>query len=132
MQAMVREGLDLARSMDTTETMQMLDLDSLLDSVCADATDAGQQVELQGAPAWRCWAGRLALRRCLVNLIDNAVKYGQRAQVAVDRSIAGAGAHPHPRRRPRHRRRRAGARVRTVLPGRNLALARHPAAPAWG
>ncbi|RYE90287.1 MAG: HAMP domain-containing protein, partial [Oxalobacteraceae bacterium] len=32
MQAMVKEGLDLARSMDTTETMQMLDLDSLLDS----------------------------------------------------------------------------------------------------
>jgi hypothetical protein len=35
MQAMVKEGLDLARSMDTTETMQMLDLDSLLDSACA-------------------------------------------------------------------------------------------------
>jgi signal transduction histidine kinase len=48
MQAMVREGLDLARSMDTTETMQMLDLDSLLDSVCADAADAGQRVTLGG------------------------------------------------------------------------------------
>ncbi|MCY3311615.1 HAMP domain-containing protein, partial [Acinetobacter baumannii] len=37
MQAMVREGLELARSMDTTETMQMLDLDSLLASSCDDA-----------------------------------------------------------------------------------------------
>ena len=33
MQAMVREGLDLARSMDSTEAMRQLDLDSLLDSV---------------------------------------------------------------------------------------------------
>ncbi|UUZ56564.1 hypothetical protein LP419_16430 [Massilia sp. H-1] len=40
MQAMVREGLELARSMDTTETMAALDLDSLLGSVCCDATDA--------------------------------------------------------------------------------------------
>src|SRR5690606_34676019 len=48
MQEMVREGLVLARSMDTTETMQMLDLDSLLEAVCADASDAGQPVTLQG------------------------------------------------------------------------------------
>ena len=89
MQAMVREGLDLARSMDTTETMQPLDLDSLLGSVCCDATDAGQQVEVIGS-ANRALMGRpMALRRCLVNLIDNAVKYGKKAVVTVD-SAGGA------------------------------------------
>ncbi len=89
MQEMVREGLDLARSMDTTETMQPLDLDSLLGSVCCDATDAGQQVEVIGN-ANRALLGRpMALRRCLVNLIDNGVKYGKKAVVTVD-SAAGA------------------------------------------
>ena len=89
MQEMVREGLDLARSMDTTETMQPLDLDSLLGSVCCDATDAGQQVEVIGS-ANRALMGRpMALRRCLVNLIDNGVKYGKKAVVTVD-SAAGA------------------------------------------
>lgn len=86
MQAMVREGLDLARSMDATEAMRQLDLDSLLDSVCTDAADAGQNVRLQGQAGMAVMARPATLRRCLVNLIDNAVKYGQRAQVTVERS----------------------------------------------
>jgi signal transduction histidine kinase len=89
MQAMVREGLDLARSMDTTETMQMLDLDSLLDSVWADANDASQAVTLDGRASMALLGRPMDLRRCLVNLIDNAVKYGREAMVVVDR-IGGA------------------------------------------
>ncbi len=83
MQGMVREGLDLARSMDSSEAMQRLDIDSLLDSVCADASDAGQQVELQGRTRAFVVAQPNALRRCLTNLLDNAFKYGQRAEVSI-------------------------------------------------
>ncbi|WP_338771787.1 ATP-binding protein [Massilia sp. METH4] len=89
MQQMIREGLDLARSMDTTGTMQKLDLDSLLDSVCADALDAGQPVELKGKSGMALLGRPLDVRRCLVNLIDNAVKYGHKAHVTVER-LAGA------------------------------------------
>ena len=89
MQAMVREGLELARSMDTTETMQMLDLDSLLDSVCDDAADASQAVTLSGRSGMAILGRPLDLRRCLGNLIDNAVKYGREADVTVD-SVNGA------------------------------------------
>ncbi|MFC5459572.1 ATP-binding protein [Massilia niabensis] len=85
MQAMVREGLDLARSMDTTESMQMLDLDSLLASSCDDAADANQPVTLAGRSGMALLGRPLDLRRCLGNLIDNAVKYGHKAQVVVDR-----------------------------------------------
>lgn len=88
MQQMVKEGLDLARSMDNTETSQLMDLDSLLGSVCCDATDAGQQVEVRGHASGPLMGRPLALRRALVNLIDNAVKYGQRAVITVD-STAG-------------------------------------------
>jgi signal transduction histidine kinase len=84
MQAMVREGLELARSTDTTESMQRLDLDSLLDSVSCDATDAGQPVEVRGSSGMSLMGRPMALRRCLVNLIDNAVKYGQQARVLVE------------------------------------------------
>ena len=90
MQEMVREGLDLARSMDTSETMQALDLDSLLDSVASDATDGGQQVELKGNAGMALLGRPMALRRCLVNLIDNAVKYGQSARVSVERAAGAA------------------------------------------
>lgn len=89
MQAMVREGLDLARSMDTTEAMQMLDLDSLLDSVVADAAESCPRVTLSGHAGMALLGRPMDLRRCLVNLIDNAVKYGHAAKVSVDR-INGA------------------------------------------
>lgn len=83
MQQMVREGLDLARSMDSSEAMQRLDIDSLLDSVCADATDAGQEVTLTGRSHASIVAQPNALRRCLTNLLDNAIKYGQSASVSI-------------------------------------------------
>jgi signal transduction histidine kinase len=83
MHSMVREGLELARSMDSAEPMQRLDIDSLLSSVCADATDAGQDVTLEGRAGVLVTAQPGALRRCLTNVIDNAVKYGRTARVTV-------------------------------------------------
>nr|WP_198981525.1 ATP-binding protein [Herbaspirillum sp. ASV7] len=83
MHGMVREGLELARSMDSSEKIQALDIDSLLDSVCADAADAGQDVTLEGSTRAFVMAQPGALRRCLTNLIDNACKYGQLARVSI-------------------------------------------------
>jgi signal transduction histidine kinase len=85
MQGMVREGLELARSMDSAEPMQRLDLDSLIDSVCSDAADAGQPVTSSGLTGVSLMARPMALRRCLTNLVDNAVKYGHSAQVSAMR-----------------------------------------------
>jgi signal transduction histidine kinase len=83
MQQMVREGLDLTRSMDSSEPMQRLDIDSLLDSVCADASDAGLDVTQSGRSHASILAQPNALRRCLTNLVDNAIKYGRSAEVSI-------------------------------------------------
>jgi len=85
MQEMVREGLLLARSMDSPEQRQLVDLDSLLDSVVTDATDAGQPVKLEGKANMSVKAQPQALLRCVNNLIDNAIKYGRYANVAVQK-----------------------------------------------
>ncbi|GAB3554492.1 HAMP domain-containing sensor histidine kinase [Noviherbaspirillum agri] len=90
MQSMVREGLELARSLDSSEKVQRLDLDSLIDSVCADASDAGQSVAVTGTTNVSLLARPIALRRCLTNLIDNAVKYGHSAEVTAAREGACA------------------------------------------
>ena len=83
MQSMVREGLELARSMDSQEPLQRLDINSLVDSVCADASDAGQDVQLLGCAGLFVMAQPNALRRCLTNLLDNAIKYGKSARASV-------------------------------------------------
>lgn len=81
MQGTIREGLELARSADLRETFQRIDFDSLLDSACADAQDAGQDVTLRGKTGAAVPGAPNALRRCLTNLLDNAVKYGRYARV---------------------------------------------------
>jgi len=85
MQAMIRDGLDLARSTDANVANQRVDLDSLLSTVCEDAVDAGHEVSLSGRAdvSVVCIAG--ALQRALTNVIDNAVKYGRYARIAVRR-----------------------------------------------
>jgi signal transduction histidine kinase len=85
MQQMLQEGLELARSLDSSEEKQLLDLDSLLDSLCSDAAEAGQQVEYNEHTPVQLKVYPLALRRSLSNLLDNAVKYGQRAEVSLRR-----------------------------------------------
>jgi signal transduction histidine kinase len=84
-QDMVKEGLDLARSLNTEEPYELLDMDSLIETICNDATDAGLEVTFSGKVGVPVMARPNALRRCLTNLVDNAVKYGQFAHVIVKR-----------------------------------------------
>ncbi len=81
MQALVREGLELARSAGSVEQRVVLDLDSLLQSVAGDAAEAGHPVEFEqgcGAVLRVC---PLAMYRLFSNLVDNAVKYGHSASI---------------------------------------------------
>jgi signal transduction histidine kinase len=77
----INEGLDLARSFDAREPLQRIDLDSLLDSACSDAQDAGQDAELCSRTGVAILGTPNALRRCIVNLLDNAIAYGGYARV---------------------------------------------------
>jgi signal transduction histidine kinase len=86
MQSLVAEGLAVAQSVESREPLVKLNLASLLDSLVEDAREAGQPVELncQFQPLIK---GRPNdLKRCLTNLIDNAVKYGKVAKVSVERA----------------------------------------------
>ncbi|MBN9318842.1 MAG: hypothetical protein BGN86_03245 [Caulobacterales bacterium 68-7] len=83
MQTLIREGLDLARSAEHSETPMRVDLQSLVDSLVDDAADAGQDV----TGGERCDVDvtlqPAAMSRCLSNLIGNALKYGGSAEVSV-------------------------------------------------
>ncbi len=81
MQGMIRDGLDLASSMSSREATQRMDFDSIIDSVCADAVEAGQDVTVAGFTGAFVATRPSAMRRCLTNLIDNAVNYGSYARI---------------------------------------------------
>ncbi|MBE2295349.1 MAG: HAMP domain-containing protein [Phycisphaerales bacterium] len=83
MQRMVQASLDFLRGGEDSEPMAPVDLNALLDCLREDAEDAGQVVEVDGVAAQPLRCRPLALKRCLTNLVDNALKYGQRADIQV-------------------------------------------------
>ncbi|HTP97551.1 MAG TPA: ATP-binding protein [Burkholderiales bacterium] len=84
MEAMVAGSLDFMRGLEQRETVQPIDVGALLESLQADARETGGAVTIEGT-ARRPYPGRpQALKRCLGNLIDNAIKYGQSARVRVE------------------------------------------------
>lgn len=85
MQALIREGLDLARSAESAEQRAPLDLDSLLESVVEDAVESGHDAVLEQGSGAVLMLRPLAMRRLFSNLVDNAVKYGRAAQVSARR-----------------------------------------------
>jgi signal transduction histidine kinase len=84
MEHLVREGVAYARSVHgTTETSHRIDLDSFLDSLVFDYQDMGKQVELEGKNAAVVNTRPHALRRVLVNLVDNALNFAGAAEIVV-------------------------------------------------
>lgn len=84
MEAMVASALDFLRGMDNGEPVQAVDINALLESLQADLRETGGSVTIEGA-ATAPYPGRpQALKRGLANLLENAIKYGNSAQVVVD------------------------------------------------
>jgi signal transduction histidine kinase len=83
METMIRSTLSFAREEANPEPRRELDLVALLRSICEDAADVALAVDLSGAEALPFGGQPVALRRGFCNLIDNAVKYGQRARIGL-------------------------------------------------
>lgn len=81
MQAMTEAALAFAREESSTEPSRIIDMESFVESVCDDLFGMGWQVTFtEGTKIpWCCRPG--SLRRALRNVIENAVRYGERARV---------------------------------------------------
>jgi len=86
MERMIASTLGFARDDAASEPRETVDLVTLLQSICDDMADAGQPVELQAEGRLPYACRRVALRRAFANLIENAVKYGQRARISLEAS----------------------------------------------
>jgi len=83
MDAMLAETLRYARDEATAEPRRRTDISALLASVVDDMADAGAPVSMEPAQAVICECQPAAIKRALSNLLDNAVKYGKRAQATI-------------------------------------------------
>lgn len=84
MNDMIRATLDYLRGVAPDETWALLDLGALVGSLVHDFQDAGMDVQWSGASDVPALRGQTtALRRCLGNLLENAVRYGERAEVTL-------------------------------------------------
>ena len=82
MSALLNTALDYLRGNVADEPLVLLDVQALVESVAENAVENGASVEVSGV-AGLLHTRHLALRRCLVNLIENAVRYGDRAHVSL-------------------------------------------------
>ncbi|ATE78524.1 MULTISPECIES: ATP-binding protein [Pseudomonas] len=91
MEHLVREGVAYARSIHgATEESRRTDLDSFLDSLVFDYQDMGKDVQLGGKSAAVINTRPHALRRVLVNLVDNALKFAGAAELWVETKADGS------------------------------------------
>jgi len=83
MQAMVEQTLDFARAAAQGEAVQEVNLAALLAALVSDAGEG--RATLAASDPVRVNLRPTAIRRALRNLIDNALRYGTRAEVALVR-----------------------------------------------
>ncbi|HCN66644.1 MAG TPA: two-component sensor histidine kinase [Pseudomonas sp.] len=90
MEHLVREGVAYARSVHgSTEANCKLDLDAFVDSIVFDYQDVGKAVNSSGSYGSPIETRPHALRRVLINLLDNALKFSGAAELVVSAEANG-------------------------------------------
>ena len=85
MKAMISATLDFVRGHLRQDMAERIDLCALLASLVEDEVQVGRPVRWRTAPPAACMVAgdRVALRRMIQNLLDNALKYGGDAELAL-------------------------------------------------
>ncbi len=82
LQSLTEAVLSAVRS-ERGEEMRRVDLGSLIQSVCDDLVDLGEPVEVDIVGSAPCVCRPSEIRRAVRNLVENAVRYGNGAKVAL-------------------------------------------------
>ncbi len=85
---MTEATLAFSRDQAVAEPTRNVNLTALVESLCDDLSEIGLKVSFEGGAhhSYRCRAD--SLKRALRNLIENAVRYGERARVHIESSPA--------------------------------------------
>lgn len=83
MNQLLATSIDFIRSSHSGEGWAEVDVTALLESLADDYAEMGHPITVRGAAGAPLRAQPLHLKRCLTNLIDNAVRYGSRVSITV-------------------------------------------------
>lgn len=89
--SMVGSTVEFLGSLGRSPQLVPVDVAALIESLCEDYRETGAAVTFAGGARAPCSAHPQALRRCLGNLIDNALRYGGSAEVRLQKSDAALG-----------------------------------------
>jgi two-component system, OmpR family, sensor kinase len=81
MKSMLSAALDFIRERSVTGQPERLDFRSLVERVVDEQSDLGHDVTLEPGSPLTIEGVPLALRRVVANVVENALKYGQRARL---------------------------------------------------
>jgi signal transduction histidine kinase len=84
MEAMVTQTLEFMRGLSNRAPTQRIDIMGLLESLQADNEAMGRTITIDGRVTRSLEGMPQLLKRCLSNLIDNAVIYGKRAEIRIE------------------------------------------------
>jgi signal transduction histidine kinase len=84
MERMVSTTLGYMRGLDDREPVRAIDITSLLAALQADAEELGFAVQVHGKSVIPFPGKPEGLKRCLQNLLDNALRYGREVEISVE------------------------------------------------
>jgi signal transduction histidine kinase len=85
MEHMVSDLLIVAKDDARSESTLRVDLMAILHSLCDELADRGHHISCESSGRVPYLCRPVSIRRCLSNLIDNAIRYGDRAEVSLHR-----------------------------------------------
>jgi signal transduction histidine kinase len=83
LEQMIEATLSYLKGNDAGEQPRPIDLAALLETLASDAFDRGQEVSVSGPRSLTVFGRRIGLKRAFANIIQNALKYGDRARVSL-------------------------------------------------
>ncbi|MBF0340588.1 MAG: HAMP domain-containing protein [Magnetococcales bacterium] len=84
MARMTASALEYAKGMEGSEPMARVDIPAMLEAIQEEFQDLGREVVVHCSAIPPFPVMPKSLKRCLVNLVDNAVNYGERARIRAD------------------------------------------------
>lgn len=86
MEAMVSATLEFVSSGETREPRQHVEMNALLQALQSDLQDMGEEVPIHGRAHSPLPGYADSLKRCVQNLLENAIRYGCKAEIQVEDS----------------------------------------------